>query len=325
MTPDLAEFVGYFMGRRFAARARACGSAVSQDDPDVRDRLVALRASSSSTSRPPSPQKTGSLEVAVALGCRSRCGGRRCGFAKLHPSTGRAREEATSSHVPDAILARTIRQSTRASFAASSKPTERLTRRRPTSLRPTKASSTTCGPCCSRSAFRRVLGRHHRLERLPISTCCVSAMQLYARRVPRAGRVHRRAEARCDAASAKPGKAPRAIASSSANTCCARSFRVRANSIRARTLYRYRHATAPHQPHDGRRAPGAHRQRRAQERARVLLRRRRGERGRRRAVHLRPLRSGQRHLLSPTASSRTTRSVSLWTAIRPGSNPTSRL
>ncbi|HEX4012478.1 MAG TPA: LAGLIDADG family homing endonuclease, partial [Candidatus Cybelea sp.] len=101
VTPELAEFVGYFMGNG-SLNARGLRLVVLQDDADVRDRLVALARRLFNLEASVS-EKSGTFEIAlnsVPLATWWQA----CGFAKHHPSTD-ARGKSYVSHVPDAILA----------------------------------------------------------------------------------------------------------------------------------------------------------------------------------------------------------------------------
>ncbi len=100
LTPDLAELVGYFMGSG-TLNSRGLRLTVSQDDADVRHRLVALARQLFNVEATVT-DKAGSLEItlhSVPLAMWWQA----CGFAKLHPSTD-ARGKSYVSHVPDAIL-----------------------------------------------------------------------------------------------------------------------------------------------------------------------------------------------------------------------------
>jgi ribonucleotide reductase alpha subunit len=100
LTADLAELVGYFMGSG-TLNSRGLRLTVSQDDGDVRHRLVALARQLFNVEATVT-DKAGSLEItlhSVPLAMWWQA----CGFAKLHPSTD-ARGKSYVSHVPDAIL-----------------------------------------------------------------------------------------------------------------------------------------------------------------------------------------------------------------------------
>ena len=100
LTSDLAELVGYFMGSG-TLNSRGLRLTVSQDDTDVRHRLVAL-ARQLFNVKATAADKGGSLEVtlhSVPLAMWWQA----CGFAKHHPSTD-ARGKSYVSQVPDAIL-----------------------------------------------------------------------------------------------------------------------------------------------------------------------------------------------------------------------------
>ena len=101
LTPDLAELAGYFMGSG-TLNSRGLRLTVSQDDADVRHRLVALARQLFNVDATVT-DKCGSLEItlhSVPLAMWWQA----CGFAKHHPSTD-ARGKSYVSHVPDAILA----------------------------------------------------------------------------------------------------------------------------------------------------------------------------------------------------------------------------
>ena len=101
LTSDLAELVGYFMGSG-TLNSRGLRLTVSQDDADVRHRLVALARQLFNVDATVT-DKCGSLEItlhSVPLAMWWQA----CGFAKHHPSTD-ARGKSYVSHVPDAILA----------------------------------------------------------------------------------------------------------------------------------------------------------------------------------------------------------------------------
>jgi ribonucleoside-diphosphate reductase alpha chain len=101
LTSDLAELVGYFMGSG-TLNARGLRLTVSQDDPDVRHRLVALARQlfgvEATVTDKPGSFEIGLHSVPLAMWWQA------CGFAKHHPSTD-VRGKSYVSHVPDAILA----------------------------------------------------------------------------------------------------------------------------------------------------------------------------------------------------------------------------
>jgi ribonucleotide reductase alpha subunit len=101
MSPELAEFVGYFMGDG-SLSAKGLRLSVADGDADVRDHLV-RRAKELFNIAALVSQKSGYFEVAIhsvplAIWWEA------CGFAKHHPSTDH-RGKGYVPHVPDSVLA----------------------------------------------------------------------------------------------------------------------------------------------------------------------------------------------------------------------------
>ena len=100
MTPDLAEFVGYFMGDG-SLHSKGIRLCVAQEDADVVARLSALGESLFGLKAALSPQK-GYTEVAFHS-VRLTLWWEACGFAKRAPSAAHA-GKGYAAHVPDAVL-----------------------------------------------------------------------------------------------------------------------------------------------------------------------------------------------------------------------------
>jgi ribonucleoside-diphosphate reductase alpha chain len=154
MSPELAEFVGYFMGDG-SLHAKGLRLCVTNGDDDVRDRLVALGRQLFGLDAHLLPCE-GYTEVSlhsVALTIWWEA----CGFAKHSPFEGHS-GKGWSPHIPDAILHANDPRSTAASCAVSSRPTATPTTAMPTGRRRTRSSRATCRRSCWRSASSRPAG-----------------------------------------------------------------------------------------------------------------------------------------------------------------------
>lgn len=100
MTPELAEFLGYFMGDG-SLHAKGIRLCVAQDDVDVRDRLVALAKQLFNLDAVVS-QQTGYIEVALHS-VPLTLWWEACGFCKLAPSAEHS-GKGYLPRIPDAVL-----------------------------------------------------------------------------------------------------------------------------------------------------------------------------------------------------------------------------
>ena len=101
LTPDLAEFAGYFMGAG-TLHAKGLRLRVADEDADVRDRLIALARQlfniEATVSHKGAYTEIGIHSVPLAMWWQA------CGFAKHHPASD-SRSKSYLAHVPDAVLA----------------------------------------------------------------------------------------------------------------------------------------------------------------------------------------------------------------------------